>query len=472
MKVYKYLLAGVLTFGISASSMAQDVKSQIDAISKVIAAHKDNPDAVKDQVKDFYKANKKNAEALVGLGQAYLDIKDTVNATKYANEAIKRNKNYGGGYILLGDIEVMKDDGGAAAQWYDQAIYFDKTNPLGYLRCAAVYRGRNPQLSVQKLEDLRKELPSYPVDAAAGHIFYQSNLFDDAIKYYSKVDPSKLTSSQFTEFSLASYLLQKYDQSLQTALAGLQRFPREASLNRLAFYNSTEKKDYDNALKYADALFTKSDSAKFSDTDYTYYGYAYMGKKDYDNAIKWFNKSVEANPNRADIYKQLSSAYEGKNDYANAVAQYEKYLQKVEKPSANDLAGLATIYRDEAAALTGDAQKEAVKKADAVYGQLVEKFPNAAEYALFMRARLNASILDPETKEGLAKPFYEQLASSIEKHPSLDDADKARLIECYRYMAYYNFLQKNNTAAKEFANKILKIDPNNEDAKNIVNGIK
>ena len=50
--------------GFSAPSMAQDIKSQLDAITKVIVANKANPDAAKKQVQEFYKANKKNAEAL------------------------------------------------------------------------------------------------------------------------------------------------------------------------------------------------------------------------------------------------------------------------------------------------------------------------------------------------------------------------------------------------------------------------
>lgn len=56
---------------VSAPSVAQDVKSQVDAITKLIASNKSNPEAVEDQVKDFVKENKKNAEALAGLGRAF-----------------------------------------------------------------------------------------------------------------------------------------------------------------------------------------------------------------------------------------------------------------------------------------------------------------------------------------------------------------------------------------------------------------
>ena len=89
MKTIKYLLAGAFLIGMAAQVKAQDVKSQVEAISKVVVANKANPKAAEDQVKAFIKENKKNPEAMAGLGRAYLDIKDTVNATKYAELAIK-----------------------------------------------------------------------------------------------------------------------------------------------------------------------------------------------------------------------------------------------------------------------------------------------------------------------------------------------------------------------------------------------
>ena len=94
MRAIKYLLAGALVSVVSAPSMAQDVKSQIDAITKVVKANKSNPEAIEDQVKDFVKENKKNGVALAGLGRAFLDIKDTVNAKKYAEMAVQRGCQY------------------------------------------------------------------------------------------------------------------------------------------------------------------------------------------------------------------------------------------------------------------------------------------------------------------------------------------------------------------------------------------
>ena len=65
-----------MMLSISAPSMAQDVKSQVTAITKVVVDAKGDVNATKAQVKDFMKANKKNAEALAGLGRAFLTAKN------------------------------------------------------------------------------------------------------------------------------------------------------------------------------------------------------------------------------------------------------------------------------------------------------------------------------------------------------------------------------------------------------------
>ena len=466
MKTVKCLLIGVLATAMSTPSMAQDNKTTIDAIAKVIKA---DPEAAKEQVKDVYKKNKKNAEVLAGIGRAYFDAKDTANAKIYANYAIKANKNYGAGYILLGDIEVVKDDGGAAAGWYQQAIYFDPKNPDGYLKYANIYRGRSPEEAVSKLNELRAQRPDIAVDALAARILYSSNRLEQSLDYYDKVtDKSKLEDLDITNYATEAWMLQKRDKSLEMARYGLTRNARKAAWNRLIFYNLTDMGQTEEALKYADALFNASDSAKISGFDYTYYGTALKNAKQYDKAIEMFKKALEENKDNADLLnsnrKSLSDAYLAVEDFNNATLYYEEYLKNVQKITASDMAGLATIYTNMAAKLTGDQKIDALKKADAVYAQLGEKFPENIDFANFMRARVNSN-LDPETKEGLAKPFYEAIVNSLADKSDRDRADNARLSEAYRYLGYYYLLKDDKATADGYWNKVLEIDPNNATAK-------
>lgn len=466
MKTIKCLLIGVLATAMSTPSMAQDNKTTIDAISKVIKA---NPEAAKDQVKDVYKKNKKNAEVLVGIGRAYFEAKDTANAKTYANYAIKANKNYGAGYILLGDIEVVKDDGGAAAGWYQQAIYFDPKNPDGYFKYANIYRGRSPEEAVSKLNELRAQRPDIAVDALAARILYSSNRLEQSLDYYDKVtDKSKLEDLDITNYATEAWMLQKREKSLEMARYGLSKNARKAAWNRLVFYNLTDMGQTEEALKYADALFNASDSAKISGFDYTYYGTALKNAKQYDKAIEMLKKALAENKDNADLLnsnkKSLSDAYLAMEDFDNATLYYEEYLKNVQKTTASDMAGLATIYTNMAAKLTGDQKIDALKKADAVYAQLGEKFPENIDFANFMRARVNSN-LDPETKEGLAKPFYEAIVHSLGDKSDRDRADNARLSEAYRYLGYYYLVKDDKATADGYWNKVLEIDPNNATAK-------
>ena len=464
MKTIKYLVIGALMLGFNAPAVAQDNKATIEQVSKLI---KSNGSA--DAIKDIFKANKKNPEVLLGMGRAYFEVKDTANAAKYANLALARDKKYAKAYILLGDIAVVQDDGGKAAEWYQQAKYFDPKDPEGYFKYANILRGRSPEEAVANLNDLRQQRPDIAVDALAARIYYSSNLLEKSINCYDNVaDKSKLEDVDITNYATGAWMLQKRDKSLEMAKYGLTRNARKAAWNRLAFYNLTDMNQTEEALKYAEALFTASDSAKISGFDYTYYGTALKNAKQYDKAIEMCQNAAKENKDNKEqlniARKNLADAYTAKEDYESAIKFYNEYLANIEKPSAFDFAGLGTIYQKQASTLEGEAQVAAFKNADGVYAKLVEVHPEQADFSNFMRARIN-STLDPETKEGLAKPFYEALANSLAANTNRDNTDNIRLVEAYRYLGYYYLVQDDKATADTYWNKVLEIDPENETAK-------
>ena len=474
MKQLKYVLVGALMLGINAPVMAQeDNKTVIESITKVI---KSNSSDAEEQVKAVFKKNKKNPEVLVGIARAYFEQKDTAKARVYADFANKAAKyKCAQAYVLLGDISAMGEDGGTAAQHYQQAISFDPKNPEPYYKYANVYRKVSPTVAVMKLDELRKQRPDVAVDALAGRIYYMSNEFDKAITSYKKADISKMEERDITEYAMALYFKQRNQESLEVVQYGLKKKQRDAAFNRLAFFNSTDLKNYDQALLYADALFNKSDSAKFSYFDYTYYGNALNGAKKYDEAIDMFKKALEqefdSKDKKAGVIKTLSDAYSSQEKYEDAIKYYEEYLNTYSTPTATDYAGLPQLYYYKASKEQGDAMKASLKKSDELYGQLAEKYQDAIEYATFWRARVN-NAMDNEQKEALAKPYYEKLIEVYSTRTELNNSDKARLKESYLYLiSYYARVVDDMTKAKECATKLLEIDPENETAK-VVLGVK
>ena len=472
MKAIKYLFTAALLAGFSTAAMAQDgTKADVDAVKKIISS---KPADLDKQMKPFYKANKKNAENLVAFGREFLAVKDTANAKEYANYALQASKNKcAPAFLLLGDIEAISDNGGGAAAQYEQAIYVDPKNPDAYYKYANVYRKISPSGAVAKLNELRQQRPDIAVDALAGRIYYMSNEFDKALAAYDKADKNKMEERDLSDYAMSAFFKQNYEKALEVAKFGLSKNPRHAAFNRLAFFNSTELKKFDDALMYADALFNKSDSAKFSYYDYTYYGNALIGAKQPQKAIEMYElalkqEDMDNKAKRAGVVKQLSDAYRDMEDFPNAIKHYKDYLASMDKPTANDLAALAGLHMQHGATLSADAQAEAFKMADETYADLAQKYENAIEYATFMRARVNGQ-MDPDQSKGLAKPYYEKLVELIGPKTELDATEKARLKESYHYLISYYFIQKDDKAtAKDYAAKMLTIDPENQIAKQVM----
>ena len=170
MKTIKYLVMGVLLAGFSTTANAQE-----EELNAALQGIKSKAANVAELAKTAYKKNKKNPEALLKIGRAFYEQKDTANAKQfanYANEASKPKYQYAPAYLLLGDIEsAYGTDGGKAAGYYNQAITFDPKNPEGYKKWAMVYRKISPSQAAKKLQEMKAQCPNEDIDAFTAHIY-------------------------------------------------------------------------------------------------------------------------------------------------------------------------------------------------------------------------------------------------------------------------------------------------------------
>lgn len=468
MKTIKYVLAGVLVLSTALPVKAQNVKAQVDAITKVVVDAKGDVKATKDAVKEFTKVFKKDPQALAGLGRAFFDGGNEAEALKYADMAIKANKNSAFGYLLKGDMAAVKDQAGEAAMWYQTATQLDPKNPLGYIKYARVYQKVDAAGAEEMLRKLTSIDPNYPVDAEIAHMYYANNKFAKAFENYQKVNKAKLEADKLTEYANSAYFLGKSAESLEAAEYGARKFPRIAGLNRLSFYNLTDLKRYDQALEFADRLFNKSDSAKFIALDYLYFGHALKGGGRFAEAIENFKKSYELDNTKSDVLKHISDSYLESKDHNKAVEFYQKYLNTQEKKKASDYEAIAHIYMDLAENETTPAAKEvALQKADQAYADLATAIPTNESYAAFRRASIH-HMLNSDIKKGAAKPFYERCAQILEAKADKDNAENAQLAVCYNYLTVYYIQNDQVSKAKEYAAKLQAIQPDNETAKQVL----
>ena len=193
--------------------MAQDgTKADVHAVKNIISS---KPADLDKQMKPYYKENRKNAENLIGFARAFFEVKDTANAKKYAKFALTASKNKcAPAYILLGDIEALSDDGGSAAQQYEQAIYADPKLVEAYYKYALVYRKIDPRGAAAKLDQLKAKRPDISVDAIKGHIFMLADDRKSAYNEFKKVPVNQIDPDYLNEFARASYFGGHFEDAL------------------------------------------------------------------------------------------------------------------------------------------------------------------------------------------------------------------------------------------------------------------
>ena len=465
------LLAGT----VSAQTPVPEWQAGVDKMKSLVQT---DPAQASEEAGELLKGkNKKNVDLVTSIAHVYLDAGKLADAQEYLEMAKKANNKDSKVSVLEGDIALAQKNVGQACQLYEQAIYFDPNCEEAYLKYAQAYKSASPSLAIEKLQQLKAAVPDcMEADKELAEVYYSSNQFNKAAAMYAKfINTPIATEDDMLKYAFALFLNHDFEKSLQIAQKGLQANARHAAFNRLAMYNNTDLKRYEDAEKAADAFFHASDKADYSYLDYRYYGALLSALKKYDEAIIEYGKALEKDNTQTELWREISDAYEMKNDYAQAIAAYRKYYDSLakDKKTPETLFQLGRLYYgqgtspDTLAVQPAD-RLAALQSADSVFALVSEQAPGSYLGDMW-RARTH-SAMDPETTGGLAKPYYEKVMELLlsKNDPKYNSA----LIECYSYLGYYYLLKSDYPASKEYWNKILAIDPANATAKKALDGIK
>lgn len=470
-----FLIGALLLTGTLRAQISADWQERVAKVQSLIQT---NPTQAGEEAGELLKGkNKKDPVLLTEIGRAYLNAGNTAEAEKYLAMAKKADSKHGAVSVLEGDIALTGNDAGRACQLYEQAIYFDPGYKDAYMKYAQVYKTASPSQAIEKLKQLKAVAPDcVGADKVLAEVYYANNHFDKAAEAYGRfIDSPQATDADRLKYAFALFLNHQFEPSLNIVQKGLANNPRHAAFNRLAMYNYTDMKRYEEAEKAADAFFNRSDDAEYSLLDYRYYGHLLTALKKYDDAIVQYRKALTLDETQTALWQEIADAYEMKNDYVQAIDAYRNYYRslKPEEQTADLLFQLGRLYYAQgtvadALAATLETGKPALMSADSIFTILASKAPESYLGNLW-RARTN-SALDPETTQGLAKPYYDAAASIILNEDSLKH--KSALIECYSYLGYYYLLINDLAASKAYWNRILIMDPANATAQKALDGIK
>ncbi len=465
MKAIKYLISGALALSMSVAANAQveDYNAMLEPIVKELKANPNDNKAAKNLLKEYNKVFKKNPEALVALGNAYLTVKNYDMANHYADLALARDKNYGNAYILKGDIQAMQDDGGGAAMWYRQSIELDPKNPHAYMSYSNVYRKIDPEESERMLNELKKNVPDFPVEAEAAHSFYNTGNYEKALEYFLKSDISKLQEAHLTEYSVTATSQGNREKALEVAKVGMSKYPKNISFVRLALINTIGLKQYEEALGYAEKLI--AEEGENNSGDLCYYGQALAGNKRYEEAIAKYEKALSIDATNIMPYKYISDAYNDMGQEDKALEYSATYLDKNPNAKLSDYRDIADIYLNKVKkakeAKDSVAIEENFGKIVELYDQVIAKYPQAEVWGKYQEA--NAAFTAELDEKSL--PYFNIVIKLLENKEDRSDSENFYLGTSYSRVGYYYWTKNDLETAGQYFDKCVTVTPDDNIAK-------
>ncbi len=420
------------------------------------------------------RASKKDPAIYTAIGKAYAANKMYGKAKEYFEQARGMDKNYVGSYIAEGDMLMSENKVSDGANKYDMAAYIDKNNKPARLKLAGIYANVNPEQAEILLNDLIAKDNSYaPAYKQLGELYYAKGSMNKAGEAYARyISFGDADMADHARYASILFFNKDYKNSLAEAEKVLAKDPGNSVMKRLAGYNLFELEEHKRAMDVM-ADFVGDPKNNHIASDYKYYA-RILRKNDRDSlAIDYYAKALETDASgKSEIYKEMAQAYESMKKNAQAALFYEQYIENTPDASTTDYFYCGRNYYYAGGRIELKESVDSVEqvrlftKADQYFEPVSER--NTSSYlGNFWRARVQAS-LDPETEKGLAKPYYEKALTILEANPAKYSGE---LEECYKYLGYYYYQQKDNETSISYWNKVLALSPNDPVATEALKGL-
>lgn len=418
-------------------------------------------------------SEKKNPALWTAIYSAYMSqaTPDVEKANEFLSKAKNINKNFAGIYIAEGDILLKEAKIGEAATKYETAIYYDKTSKEAFLKLGRIYvKGGNYQQSLNAFDNLYQLDSTYfPVYKERGEVYYAQGKYADAAVSYSRFfAASEPSYNDLVRYALILFFNKDYNKSLEIVKQAQAINPTSPVANRVLAYNFFETKDYTSGVKVMEQFMVNTKPEDILQSDNEYYARLLSFSGNDSLAIVYYDKATTPK-NKTSMIREIQNSYEKMKKYDKVVEIYEQLYEGKTTLGAQtyfDWAKACQYAVSTAPQIDSLTKANYLHKADSLYGIYSDKAPESY-FGFLYRARINVQ-LDPESNQGLAKPYYEKVVTLLEPKGE----KKKELIEAYWYLGYNALVKKDIETSKSFFNKILILDPTNEQAKTFLKSFK
>jgi tetratricopeptide (TPR) repeat protein len=403
------------------------------------------------------------ANLLIQLASAYVQVgyKDSALVLGLFRRAELIDNKNPELFLLRGDYWFYSlNNGSKAAENYRRSQDFSPQSTRARVRLGQLYtRIKSYQDALGYYQDALSIDPMFaPAYLEMGFLYAKTNQPDESKKNFKKY--LDLTRSNIAaKRRYANMLIQTedykgaIDQILQIQALDSLSFN---DLNRALAYSYFEEKQYPKAKYYINKFFVNSPEEKITPKDYLYFGRILVKNGQDSLAIQKLVKAYSLDSTNVDLLNEIATSYLKVKQYENAAKIYQQKIN-LTNGNTNDYYRMARAYFD----------AKIWSEADSALA-MVNRLSPDFEPAYLFRARVSAN-LDPDTKEGLAKPFYDLV---VEK-ASVDQVKYAKdILEAYNYLGYYFLVNKQYCDSLIYWDKISLLDPTNENALSAIKDLK
>ncbi|MFN5324145.1 MAG: tetratricopeptide repeat protein [Bacteroidota bacterium] len=360
--------------------------------------------------------------------------------------------------ILKGDYFAAQGDHGTALNFYNNAIDADSKKSISYHRKGLAYRRiKNPSAAMGELDMAIKLNPEFTQALLhKAEVHFEMGEVDLGARAYAEYF-NRAPEDMRARIQLSRYLFaaKKFKEAEDAALFVSSKDPDNLAAIKILAYTNFELGKFADGLKQMESFFAKADSANIQSRDYEYLAKYYQKNNSDSLAILALQKALTFEDADGALYTETGNLLMKKNKYIEAKEIYRNKSGRFPLTSADN-------YNFGRAAL----MLREYDLADSIFTKVCEIQPNWAP-GFLMKAKTSAN-LDPDSKEGRAFPAYERYIVLAEADSANPDKYKAGLLESYRYMGYYYFLKKDKEMSRSFWKKVLVIDPNDKQAKDVL----
>jgi tetratricopeptide (TPR) repeat protein len=403
------------------------------------------------------------AQVLIRLADAYVQVgsKDSALVFGYLRKAEVLDKKNPELYLVRGDYWITTfNDGSRAAENYKKSQELAPQSARAKVRLGQLYtrvRSWEDALSYYS-QALAIDSSFAPAYLELGFLNSKTNKPDESRKYFKKyLDLSKSNIAAKRRYANMLFKTEDYTGAIEQ-INQIQAMDSLSynDLNRALAYSYFEQKEYPKAKYYITKFFKNSPVEKLYSKDYVYYGRILQKVGQDSLGVTKLEQGYQIDTMNVDLLNEIAIGYNKMKKFENAAKTYQiKVDRKI--ATGNDYYKMGLAYYN--------AQKYV--EADSALSKLIRMSPDF-EPAYLWKARVYSN-LDPDSKEGLAKPYYEKL---IEK-ASVDSTKYAKdLVESYNYMGYYYLVNKKYCESLDYWQKLLAIEPANENANSAIKDLK